>query len=434
METPNVNPLPAAAASRRVKILGVGSAGVTMIESLARTDFAGAEFIALNTDAAPPTTAEFVLLETPRLRGLGTGGDPERGHEIAEANFPRLSEVCAGADVVFLLAGLGGGTGSGVSPVVARAARDRGAVVLAFVTLPFECEGSRRHEQARAALEQLKTLADGIICLPNQNAFKLLAENATVLDTLRLTAQLLVGAAHGVWRLLKHRGLLEIHFEQLCSVLRQRHGESCFAAVESAGATRVDDVLAQLAAHPMLDGGQVLAEAATVMVSIVGGTNLTMSEVNRIVGHVNASCSRADVITGAALVDDFGDRLAVTIIAARRTPGEKLKLQAARPQHTEPPAPSPLGFELLPEVTTEERPESRLVPPAAPLSAEQREQILVRHGGKAARVRKSGPRLKQATLQLDIITKGHFDKSKPTIHKGEDLDVPTYIRRGIALN
>lgn len=434
METSNVTPLPSDAANRRVKILGVGSAGVAMLEALPRADFAGAQFVALNTDAATPTTAEFVLLETPLLRGLGTGGDPERGHQLAEELFPQLCATCADADVVFLVAGLGGGTGSGVSPVLARAARAGGAVVLAFVTLPFACEGNRRDAQAREALEELKTLADGIICLPNQNAFKLLAENATVLETLRLTSQLLGGAAQGVWRLLKHRGLLEIHFEELCRLLRERHGESCFAAVEATGATRADDVIARLLAHPMLDAGRVLDEAATVMVSLVGGPDLTMSEVNRVMGCINERCAAANVIVGAAVVDDFGARLAVTIIAARRTAGEKLKLQATRPHHAETAAPSALGFELLPEALPEERPESRLVPPTAPLTAEQREQILGRHVGKAARIRKAGPRLKQATLQLEIVTKGHFDKSKPTIHKGEDLDVPTYIRRGIALN
>jgi cell division protein FtsZ len=416
----------------RVKIFGVGTAGVTMLPHLAPADFAGAECCAINTDAATPTSTAFLLLETKLTRGLGTGGDPERGHQLAEEHYPRLREACSGADVVFLVAGLGGGTGTGVAPVLARAARETGALVLAFVTLPFECEGNRRRDQAQRGLEQLKTLADGVVCLPSQNAFKLLAEHATLLDTLRCTSQLLIAAMQGVWRLLKHRGLIEIHFAELCALLRERHGASCFATAEATGPTRTADVIAALSAHPLLDGGQALADAATVLVSILGGPDLAMADVNRVMASLNERCPAARVILGAAVAEEFRDRLAVTLIATRRTPDEPVPLNPARPAATESVT-SAIATELL-HPQPVERPASRIVPPAPALTAEQREQILARPGGKAPRVRPAGPRLKQGTLPLDIVNKGRFDKSEPTIHKGEDLDVPTYIRRGIALN
>jgi cell division protein FtsZ len=334
--------------------------------------------------------------------------------------------------MVFLVAGLGGGTATGVAPVLARAARETGALVLAFVTLPFECEGNRRRDQAQRGLEQLKTLADGVVCLPNQNAFKLLAEHATLLDTLRFTSQLLIAAMQGVWRLLKHRGLIEIHFAELCALLRERHGASCFATAEAAGAERTADVIAALSAHPLLDGGQALADAATVLVSIMGGPDLAMADVNRVMASIHESCKTARVIMGAAVADEFRDRLAVTLIATRRTPDEPVTLNPARPAPTES-ATSAIETELL-HPQPAGRPASRIVPPAPALTAEQREQILARPGGKAPRGRPAGPRLKQGTLPLDIVNKGRFDKSEPTIHKGEDLDVPTYIRRGVALN
>jgi cell division protein FtsZ len=435
METDNASPVPPSAPDLkplRVKILGVGTAGVTLLETMARADFPGAQFIAVNTDAATPTTAGFVSLETQLLRGLGTGGDPARGHQMAEEHFPRLREACSSADVIFIVAGLGGGTGSGVGPVVARAARESGALVLAFVTLPFACEGNRRHDQAQRGLEQLRTLADGVVCLPNQKAFQLLDQHATLLDTFRFTAQLLIEAVQGAWRLLKHRGLIEIHFEELCGLLRGPHGESCFATMEASGATRAGDVIAKLPGHPLLDGGQALADAATVLVSIMGGPNLAMAEVNRVMAGVSEHCKTARVIMGAAVAEHYHERLAVTLIATRPAPGELARLNAARPAATQS-ATSGIETELL-HPSPVERPSSRSLPPAPALTAEQRERIVSRPPGPAARVRKTGSRMKQGTLPLDIVNKGRFDKSEPTIHKGEDLDVPTYIRRGVALN
>ena len=174
-----------------------------------------------------------IQLETKLLRGLGTGGDPERGHAIAEEQFATLKTACEGADVVFIVAGLGGGAGSGISPVLARAAKETGALVLAFVTLPFTCEGNRRQQQAQQGLEQLKAVADGVICLPCQKTFKLIDENTSVLDTFRIAGGLLAESIRGVWRLLTRPGLIQIHFDDLCALVRDRHSESAFASVEA---------------------------------------------------------------------------------------------------------------------------------------------------------------------------------------------------------
>lgn len=404
-----------------------------MVEAMAKDDFPGAKFVAVNTDSSvPPGVADQILLEARQLRGFGTGGDPERGRELAEEHFDRLKSACAGAEVVMLIAGLGGGTGSGVSPVLARAARESGALVLAFVTLPFQCEGNRRQGQAQPALDALRNVADGVICLPHQKAAKLLDEHCGFAETFAASARILIEGVRGVWRLLLHRGLIEIHFEELCAVLRERHGESCFATVESAGTTRARDAIEKLPAHPLLDGGEALQQADTVIVSLLGGPDLSMADVNRVMEDLNQQCRNARVIMGAAVDEGFRDRLAVTIFVAR-----KRKHDSSKAAHAKVAAEAP----LIPELDAEllhpgkvERPVSRHVAPAPPLTAELREEILTQQTGKTARGRKSGPRMKQTTLPLDIVNKGRFDKSEPTIHKGEDLDVPTYIRRGVSLN
>src|SRR5882762_5993310 len=143
------NPTEVSTKKIRVKIFGVGTAGLAMLEQMAHDDFAGATFAAINADKLGPTSpgVEQIHLEAKLLRGLGTGGDPDRGRKAAEENFQQLKEAYTGADVVFIVAGLGGGAGSGIAPVLARAAKEASALTLAFVTLPFDLEGNRRQRQ-----------------------------------------------------------------------------------------------------------------------------------------------------------------------------------------------------------------------------------------------------------------------------------------------
>jgi cell division protein FtsZ len=408
------------------KIFGVGSAGVALLETVNREEFAGAGFVAVNTDAtslAGSTVALKIHLETKLLRGLGTGGDPERGRAIAEEQFVTLKTACDGADVIFIVAGLGGGAGSGITPVLARAAKKTGTLVLAFVTLPFACEGNRRQQQAQQSLDQLKSIADGVICLPCQKTFKLIDENTSVLDTFRITGKLLLEGVRGVWQLLTRPGLIQIHFDDLCALLRNRHSESAFASVEASGPARSREVVEKLINHPLLDEGRVLAESDAVLVSVMGGKDLTMAEVGRVMEQINRHCERAQIIMGAVVDEAMKTLLSVTVIAAKQNgppPAVEL-LAAAGPDSEEPTAARGPG-----------RAATRCAPAGPSLTPEQREQVLARHGG--GRGRKMAARMRQAQLPLAIISKGRFDKSEPTIHKGEDLDIPTYIRRGVALN
>jgi cell division protein FtsZ len=403
-----------------VKIFGVGGAGVALLNALNAEEFVGAGFAAINTDAASLAASSATVkihLETKLLRGLGTGGDPERGRALAEEQFSTLKSACDGANVVLIIAGLGGGAGSGISPVLARAAKETGALVLAFVTLPFVCEGNRRQQQAQQGLEQLKSVADGVICLPNQKTFKLIDDNTSVLDTFRITGGLLVEGVRGVWRLLTRPGLIQIHFDDLCALVRDRHSESAFAFVEASGPARSREAVEKLLAHPLLDEGRVLADADAVLISLMGGKDLTMADVNRVMEQIGRYCERAQIIMGAAVDAEMKGRLSVTLIAARNTVAK-----------TETSTDSPDSLALR---ETAPRSTARQTSPTPSLSLEQREHLTARHSGRA---RRAGNKLLQTQLPLAIISKGRFDKSEPTIHKGEDLDIPTYIRRGVSLN
>jgi cell division protein FtsZ len=417
---------------RAARIIGVGSAGVSLLEAMNREEFTGASFVAVNTDAtslAGSTVALKIHLETKLLRGLGTGGDPERGRAIAEEQFATLKTACEGTDVIFIVAGLGGGAGSGITPVLARAARETGTLVLAFVTLPFVCEGNRRQQQAQQSLEQLRAVADGVICLPCQKTFKLIDENTSVLDTFRITGELLVEGVRGVWRLLRRPGLIQIHFDDLCALVRNRHSESAFASVEASGPARSREVVEKLLNHPLLEEGRVLAESDAVLVSMVGGKDLTMAEVNRVMEQINRHCEHAKVIMGATVDEAMKAHLSVTVIAAKQTGAlpavESPDNEAESVECADTSASRTVRGRRVTAVPGDSSLQSGF-------SMEQREQTLARHN--SGRARKAVSKMRQAQLPLAIISKGRFDKSEPTIHKGEDLDIPTYIRRGVALN
>ena len=414
-----------------VKVFGVGGAGINVMELMLKESMPGVDFVAVNTDAqslAASSATEKVHLETQPLRGLGTGGDPDRGRALAEEQLPKLKSLCEGANAVFILAGLGGGAGTGISPVLAGAAKEAGALVLGFVTTPFDCEGGRRQRLAEFGLEELKAAADGVISLPNQKVLKMIDENTSVLETFKITNDFLAAGVRGVWRLLMHKGLIEIHFSDLVALLRDRHGESCFAVAEAMGPTRSREVMDKLLAHPMLDDGQMLGESDAVLVSLMAGPDLTMAEVNRVMEQVNRQCEHAQVIMGAAIDETFRERLAVTLIAARKSAEPGALGEAGAVGSGED-----LPARLLPQSSTARR-GSRFLPPAPTLPPDQLQQLLAGQGRGGSRPRRSLPKLRQGQLPLEVVSKGRFDKSEPTIHKGEDLDVPTYIRRCVALN
>jgi cell division protein FtsZ len=423
MTTPSP-PIPEAAPARKtvpIKVIGVGGAGVAVLGQLLRSGLAGVGFAAINTDAASlaaTTAPEKLHLETRLLRGMGSGGDPDRGRTAAQENVPRLKTLCEGMDVIFIIAGLGGGAGTGISPVVARAAKETGALVIAFVMTPFDCEGARRQRLALQGLSELQAAADGLIRLPNQKVFKLIDENTSALETFRLTNEYVAEGVRSFWRLFTCSGLIDIHFEDLCQLLRDRHLENAFAVAEAAGPARSREVVEKLLAHPMLDAGQMLAEADALMISIMGGPDLTMAEVNRVMEQINRQSERAQVLMGAAIDEAFRDRLAVTVVAARKTlpPGEARF--AALPGHQVPD-------QLLHQAVTGQ-PGSRFSsrPPS----------FTAGPGDESPAPRRKTARMLQAQLPLESTSKGRFDKSEPNIHKGEDLDLPTYVRRGIPLN
>jgi cell division protein FtsZ len=427
----------------RIKVLGIGGAGCNAVSHVAQQNFTGLQFAALNTDAAAlgqATVPTKLNLGANTTRGLGAGGDPARGRAAAEESAHEIRALCEGADVVFLIAGLGGGTGTGASPSVARIAKECGALVLGIAILPFECEGSRRMRQAQLGLTELKSTADGVICLPNQKVFKLIDEKTSLLEAFHITNDFVARGVHGIWRLLSRPGLINVDFADLCAVIQGRHSESALATAEARGENRVREVMEKLLVHPLLEGGQVLNEASGVLVCIAGGPDLTMTEVNRVMEQINRQCEHAHIIMGACVDLELADRLTVSLLAANASEasGERMTFPArtgARasewPGHAAIP---PAGLDGSSSSAAASGKGASRVAQSATSSNQERTEPVLTQQGSGGRARKSSSRLRQGQLHLEIVSKGRFEKSQPTIHHGQDLDVPTYIRRGVALN
>ncbi|MGV3773705.1 MAG: cell division protein FtsZ, partial [Verrucomicrobiales bacterium] len=416
------------------KIIGGGRAGRNALEHISRTELAALGRSAVHTNARILQTRSIetkILLGTARTHGLGTGGDPEVARVIAEDEFSTLKTLTAGADLVFIITGLGGGTGTGVAPLVARAAKESGALVLSLATLPFEFEGGRRHKQAQLGLSELKAASDAVICLPNQKVFKLVDANTSIIDAFQYTNELLAQGVRGIWEMLTRPGLINVDFAYLYSVVRGRHVESSFATAEAKGENRSREVIEKLVRSPLLEQGQSLSEADEILVSLVGGPDMTIADVNKIMELLNRHTEEARLIMGAAVDPAFIGKVSVTVIASKSSKLPAQYTQAADlGRSVTPSGQIDTNFFTESEVV---RPPSRFVAPPPEATPEKTQEILKRQVGRG-KARKAGQQWKQGQLNLEIISRGRFEKSPPTIHQGEDLDVPTYIRRGLPLN
>lgn len=386
----------------RLKLLGLGGAGGNAVAHIVRQDLLpGAELVAINTDAqalAANPAPEKLAIGASLTHGLGAGGDAEIGARAAQLDSERIEAVVQSADVVFLTAGLGGGTGGGAAPVVAKAAREQNALVLAFVALPFGFEGDRRRQQAAAQLEQLKAHADAVICIPNDKLFRLVGDQAPAVEAFRKCDEIMASGAQAIWQLLSRPGLINLDFADIRAVLAGKQGEGLFARGEADGEDRAKQAVNALLESPLLDAGQTLGRSEGVLVSILGGPELALTDVQKIVDAIKQEAPRAHIIMGAAIDEAYRGRVAVTVIAAAQPTPRKAV---------------PAGASPAPTVAV------------APGAAAEKPSVAKR---------KDAAKPKQETLALDSVTRGRFEKSEPTLWNGENLDVPTFLRRGVALN
>lgn len=419
-------------AGPKVKIIGVGGAGSAAVEHIAKSNFGDLPLAIVHTHARvlqQRTVENKVLIGINRTHGLGTGGDFEIAKVMAENELQALQQICAGTELVFLIAGLGGGTGTGLTPVLAKAAKESGALVIAMVTMPFDFEGPRRMKQAQNGLNTLRAVADAVISIPNQKLSKLLDANTTIVNAFSHTNELLSNSVKGIWQMLTRPGLINVDFAYLYSVLRGRHVESALATAEAQGENRARDIVDQLLANPFLDGGQALATADQVLVSLTGGQDLTLAEINRIMEQLNRHIENGQLILGTAIDAGNEGKISVTLLAAKNGKGTLLSVESGtETNRTFPSEPKEYTSSFIEDSETP-RPQPRFVAPPPASTPERTLELMDKRSA-----RRKGSKWTQELLNLEIVSRGRFEKSEPTIHHGADLDVPTYIRRGVPLN
>jgi cell division protein FtsZ len=447
-----------------IKIISVGGAGLNALDRIVLDGLERAEVVAINTDVqslASSVAAHKVQLGRTVTRGLGAGGDPELGYQAAVESADEIREALADARMIFICAGLGGGTGSGAAPYVAQLAHEAGALVVAFATLPFSFEGKRRNAQAREALTRLNEVANGVICFENDQMGDIVAPQAGIHQAFATADITISQSVRSIVNLIQRPGLIRIGFDDLLAALRSPNGRCLFGFGESDSGNRAHEALAQALKNPLMDRGRLLADAARVLVQVAGGPGMTLSEVEILMQELGRHISeQTQILFGAAVDGRLGDRLSVTIISSL-TADEDFIPQQSQPAQSSAPAMPPVWeqpHEISPEIDIEPEPmpmevfqpaemtpfkesapsETASPPPVEPISVLNKpEPIVSTPHKKPAPIKEEKPsaeksaQAKQEVLQFEPVTRGRFEKSEPTIVEGEDLDIPTYLRKNI---
>ena len=396
-----------------IKVVGIGGGGVNAVNRMIEVGLKGVEFIAINTDAQALLMSDAdVKLDIGRelTRGLGAGANPDVGGRAAEDHAEEIEEVLKGADMVFVTAGEGGGTGTGGAPVVARIARSLGALTIGVVTRPFTFEGARRKKSADEGIERLREEVDTLIVIPNDRLLQISDRNVSMLDAFKQADQVLLQGVSGITDLITTPGLINVDFADVKAVM-----SNAGSALMGIGSARGEDRALQAAemaiSSPLLEAS--IDGAHGVLLSIAGGSDLGIFEINEAAAMVADSVhENANIIFGTIIDDALGDEVRVTVIAAgfdggmpkRREESAVRRQQAAaagRPASSvATPAParqeSSRPEQGRPEQTRQEQSPSTPAREQAPVEPQP-----------------VGARTKPAPMQVD---------------DGDDLDVPDFLK------
>ena len=368
-----------------IKVVGVGGGGVNAVNRMIEAGLRGVEFIAVNTDAQALLMSDAdVKLDIGRdlTRGLGAGADPDKGRQAAEDHAQDIEDALKGADMVFVTAGEGGGTGTGGAPVVARIARALGALTIGVVTRPFSFEGKRRAVQAEQGIAGLREEVDTLIVIPNDKLLQMIDHQIAILDAFKQADQVLMQGVSGITDLITTPGLINLDFADVKAVMSNA-GSALMGIGSARGEDRARAAAETAVSSPLLEAS--IEGAHGVLLSIAGGSDLGLFEVSAAANLIQGAAHEdANIIFGTVIDDALGDEVRVTVIAAgfeggqppRRQPGisraADLRANQARPT-TPPPEPEPVGVassnhHSINNVSPVEAPPPAPQPPPVPLA------------------------------------------------------------------
>ncbi|HEY0446122.1 MAG TPA: cell division protein FtsZ [Allosphingosinicella sp.] len=301
----------------RITVIGVGGAGGNAIANMIKSDVQGVDFLVANTDAQAlnaSTADRRIQLGLKITQGLGAGSRPEIGKAAAEETLSEIEKALDGAHMCFIAAGMGGGTGTGAAPVIAKAARDRGILTVGVVTKPFSFEGNRRGRAADAGIEELQQHVDTLIVIPNQNLFRIANPNTTFKEAFAMADEVLQQGVRGITDLMVMPGLINLDFADVRSVMGEM-GKAMMGTGEAGGDNRAIEAAEQAIANPLLDGVSMRG-AKGVIISITGGEDMRLMEVDEAANHIKELVDPdANIIWGSAFNNDLEGKIRVSVVA-----------------------------------------------------------------------------------------------------------------------
>jgi len=310
-----------------IKVVGIGGGGVNAINRMIDVGLKGVEFIAINTDAQHLLMSDAdVKLDIGRksTKGLGAGAAPEKGREAALDHADEIEEILRGADMVFVTAGEGGGTGTGGAPVVAKIARDLGALTIGVVTRPFSFEGKIRQSQADTGIEELRKEVDTLIVIPNDRLLAISDRSITAVDAFRSADQVLLSGVQGITEIITQPGLINLDFADVKTVMTDA-GSALMGIGSARGEDRARRAAELAISSPLLEAS--IDGAMGVLLSVAGGSDLGLFEINEACELVQSSAHpEARIIFGTTIDDALGDEVRITVIAAGFSGGEPKKV------------------------------------------------------------------------------------------------------------
>jgi cell division protein FtsZ len=306
------------AQAARIKVIGIGGGGGNALNNMISQNLRGVEFIVANTDAQAieRNNADIKMqLGADITRGLGAGANPQIGRSAAEAERERLREFMADTDMVFITAGMGGGTGTGAAPVIAETAREMGVLTVAVVTKPFGFEGKRRMRQADAGIAELRKHVDTLITIPNQKLIGAVGKNTTMLDAFRKADDVLLQAVRGIAELITHTGYMNVDFADVKAVMSETHGVAMMGSGMATGESRAIEAAERAISSPLLEDIDIHG-AQGILVNVTGNEDMTLAEYDEAVSIIhNMADEDANIICGMVYDQDAGEEIRVTVVA-----------------------------------------------------------------------------------------------------------------------
>jgi len=300
-----------------IKVVGVGGGGGNAVNYMQQSNIEGVEFINANTDVQALQSSDcgtILQLGGNLTKGLGAGADPDVGRQAAIEDRERIAEALAGSDMVFITAGMGGGTGTGAAPVIAEIARDIGALTVAVVTRPFSFEGARRDKLADQGLKLLKESVDSLITIPNEKLLQVMGKEASLQDAFAMANDVLRNAVQGISELITSPGLINVDFADVKTVMSEM-GQAMMGAASATGATRASEAARNALSSPLLEDTNIKG-AKGILVNVTAGPDLTIGEFGEVGGMIRDMASEdATVVIGTSIDPQMEDQLRVTMVA-----------------------------------------------------------------------------------------------------------------------